>query len=140
VAGAALLALGLGVAAEASTFEVAFLTDPVGPKALPLVGASILVATGFVLLLKTPEPRAWPPRSVFGRLAGATAVFLLYAFTLEPVGFTLATTAATATLSMLFGGPWRRSVAAAFVLSVTLWYLFVWVLDLPLPLGLLWTR
>lgn len=140
IAGAVLLALGTAAAVETSTFDVAFLTDPVGPKALPLVGAAILVGTGLTLLLRPAREGVWPSLPAMGRMAGAVAVFLLYALALEPAGFTLATTGATAALSLLFGGPWRRSVAAALVLSVVLWYLFVWVLGLPLPLGLLWTR
>ena len=41
-----LVALGAAIGLEASTFNVAFLTDPVGPKALPLVAALILIAAG----------------------------------------------------------------------------------------------
>lgn len=140
ISGACLVALGLAVGAEASTFEVAFLTDPVGPKALPYLAAAIFVGAGALLLVRPGPPPAWPGGRVLGRIAGATAVFLLYGLVLRPLGFTLATTLAVGTLSGLFGGPLRKSFAAALALSVALWYLFVWVLGLPLPLGALWTR
>jgi putative tricarboxylic transport membrane protein len=139
VAGAALAIAGLAIALEATTFEVAFLTDPVGPKALPLVAAVILFAAGATLLLRPRASSPWPSAPVLGRMAGATGVFLAYALVLEPMGFVLATTGTMAALSRLFGGAWLKSVVAAFALSVVLWYLFVWVLGLPLPMGLLWT-
>jgi putative tricarboxylic transport membrane protein len=139
VAGAALAIAGLAIALEATTFEVAFLTDPVGPKALPLVAAVILFAAGGALLLRPRASSPWPSARVLGRMASATGVFLAYALVLEPMGFVLATTGTMTALSRLFGGSWLKSVVAAFALSVVLWYLFVWVLGLPLPMGLLWT-
>ena len=139
-AGAALAIAGLAIALEATTFQVAFLTDPVGPKALPLVAAVILFGAGAMLLLRPRESSPWPSAPVIGRMASATGVFLAYALVIEPMGFVLATTGTMTALSRLFGASWRKSVAAAFALSVALWYLFVWVLGLPLPMGLLWTR
>jgi len=128
----------VAVAAEATNFDVAFLTDPVGPKALPGLVAAILVVSGATLALRRGEPRSWPSGRVLVRMAGAVAAFGSYAAILPPLGFVVATTATVSALSMLFGGPWRRSLAAALTLSVVLWYLFVWVLGLPLPLGSMW--
>lgn len=144
VTGAVLTVLGLAVTVQASTFDVAFITDPVGPKALPGLAAGIFLAAGITILARPGVARIWPERAVLLRMAGAVAAFGGYAAVLVPVGFTIATTAAVGTLSVLFGGPWKRSFTAAFILSVVLWYLFVWVLGLPLPLGsaweALWTR
>ena len=86
-----------------------------------------------------PGPGApWPHRAVLLRMAGAVVAFGAYAALIAPLGFVVATTATVAALSMLFGGPWKKAVAAAVTLAVVLWYLFVWVLDLPLPLGSVW--
>ncbi|MEJ2205138.1 MAG: tripartite tricarboxylate transporter TctB family protein [Gemmatimonadota bacterium] len=138
-AGVALAVLGVAVGAEATTFDVAFLTDPVGPKALPLVAAAIFALTGiFVLLRPGPSP-AWPTRTVVLRMVAAVAIFAAYALVLGTLGFTLSTTLCVGALSILFGGPVLRSLVAAMLLSVALWYLFTWVLGLPLPLGALWT-
>jgi putative tricarboxylic transport membrane protein len=140
VAGIVLAALGVAVAAEATTFDVAFLTDPVGPKALPLVAATIFAITGVFLLFRPGLSPGWPTRTVALRMAGAAASFVVYAVLLAPLGFTVSTTLCVGSLSLLFGGPPGRSLGAAVLLSVALWYLFVWVLGLPLPLGALWTR
>jgi putative tricarboxylic transport membrane protein len=140
IAGALLLAGGGAAALEATTFEVAFLTDPVGPKAMPFLAAALFLGGGLQLLLRpTPDPE-WPAPSVVVRMGGAVGAFLAYAATLPVLGFFLSTTLVTAALSMLFRGDWRHSLGAAATLSSVLWYLFVWALDLPLPLGSLWTR
>ncbi len=73
-------------------------------------------------------------------MAGATGTFVVYALALAPLGFFTATTAAVGTLSLLFGGPPKRAFAAAAVLAAAMWFGFVYVLGLPLPLGALWTR
>lgn len=137
-AGMVLLLLGAAVGGEAMTFHVTFLTDPVGPKALPLLSALIFVGAGVALLVRPGTPVAWPTPPVLVRMTGAVAAFGVYAALLSPLGFVVATTATVAALSLLFGGPPRKSVAAAVTLSVVLWYLFVWVLGLTLPLGTLW--
>lgn len=138
VPGVVLLLLGAAVAAEASTFDVAFLTDPVGPKALPYLAALVFAGSGAVLVARPGPRRAWPPRPALRSMAFAVATFGAYAALLAPLGFVVATTATVGALSRLFGAPWKRALGAALGLSVTMWYLFVWVLGLPLPLGGLW--
>lgn len=138
VAGALLALLGVAVGAEATTFDVMFLTDPVGPKALPLVSAGIFVGVGVLLAARPGAGASWPSRPVLVRMAGAVAAFGVYAALLGPLGFVAATTATVASLSLLFGARWREAVGAATALSVVLWYLFVWLLGLPLPLGDVW--
>jgi putative tricarboxylic transport membrane protein len=138
IAGLAVAALGLAVGAEATTFDVLFRTDPVGPKLLPLVVAAIFVASGVFLAARPGQGAPWPPGPVLVRMAGAVAAFGAYAALIGPLGFVVSTTATVSALSMLFGGPWKKAVAAALTLSVVLWYLFVWVLGLLLPLGWVW--
>lgn len=138
IVGALLSALGLAVGAEATTFDVFFLTDPVGPKALPMLSAAIFVGAGLTLMARPKATPPWPGRPTLFRMLGAVLAFGVYAALLGPLGFVVATTATVSSLSLLFGGPVRRSVGAALGLSVALWYLFVWALGLPLPLGTVW--
>ena len=140
VAGVVLVLAGLGIAAEATTFVVGFMTDPVGPKALPYLSAFILVAAGLGLAARPGPGPTWPERPVVARMAGATAAFVAYALLLAPLGFFTSTTLGVGTLSVLFGGPPRKAFAAAALLSAVLWFGFVYGLGLPLPLGALWTR
>lgn len=154
-----LVVVGLAVGAEATTFDVAFLTDPVGPKALPLVSALVFVVAGVTLALgppgrrgaalpeplSTPEPPPAPTPARPGgpqgtRIATAVGAFLLYAGALPTLGFWLATTGVVGALSRLYGGPRRGSWLAAGALAAALWALFVPLLGLPLPIGTLWLR
>ena len=133
------MALGTAAAAEASTFDVAFLTDPVGPKALPYLAAGILVAVGLRM--------AWRPAAGGGagarspaRTGLAAAAFLAYAGVLPWLGFFVSTTVVVAVLSELYGAPRPHGLVAAALLTGSLWVLFVHLLGLPLPPGALWIR
>jgi putative tricarboxylic transport membrane protein len=138
VAGACLVLAAVAIAADATTFEVAFLTDPVGPKALPCLVALILAAAGARMAARPGAPPAWPGPAALARIAGAVGVFFVYGLVLPWLGFILSTTAAVTALSLLFGGPPLRSTVAAAALSSGIWLLFVRALALPLPLGSLW--
>ena len=138
IAGVLVTALGLAVGADATTFDVLFRTDPVGPKALPFLAALVFVGSGAFLTARPGRGGTWPPRAILVRMGGAIAAFGVYAALLSPLGFVVATTITVSALSILFGGPWKKAVGAAATLSVVLWYLFVWVLGLLLPLGSVW--
>lgn len=140
VAGAALVLGGVATAIEASTFDVAFLTDPVGPKALPALVATILVMSGLRLVLRPRAAIALPNRGVTMRMAGATFAFLIYAGILPWLGFFTSTSMVVTALALLYSGPGRGSIAAGLAVSGVLWLLFVALLGLPLPVGDLWIR
>lgn len=152
--GVALLALAVASALEASSFDVMFMTDPVGPKAAPLFAALLLALAGGGLLVQgggrvnanhaggaTDDSEARDDRHQrqAWRVAGAAAVLVLYAGVMDFLGFVVATTLCVAAVGRLMGAPPVRALASAFLLSAGLWYLFVWGLRLPLPLGGLWT-
>ena len=148
------MALGAAAAAEASTFDVAFLTDPVGPKALPYLAAAILVLAGGRVALRAgvaaararparahePGLPEAPGRARLPRIAAAAGAFLAYAAVLPWLGFFASTTLVVALLSELYGAPRPHGLLAAALLTGTLWVLFVHLLGLPLPAGTLWIR
>jgi len=138
--GALLVALGVAAGLEATTFDVAFLTDPVGPKALPLVVAVALVLTGIHEIARPDPPPSWPGRHALARLGLACAAFLAYALVLPSLGFMVSTTFVVTALARLFGARLRHAAPAATGLALGLWLLFVWLLALPLPVGDLWMR
>jgi len=140
LAGVVLAVVGLAIGVEASTFNVSFMTDPIGPKALPYVVGLVLFFAGVHGAARPESEVAWPGRSMQAKLAGACAAFLLYPLALEVLGFVLSTTLVVGALSHLYGAPPKRGVPAAALLSVALWLLFVRLLALPLPVGSLWMR
>jgi len=136
----AVVALALAIALQATTFDVAFPTDPLGPKAFPLV-AAVLFAFGGAALWRAGgeaapvEPSGDSPPSPPWSIPLATSSFVAYALLLAPLGFVLATTLEFAVLARLFGGTWVKGAAAGLVFASLLYALFVFGLGLPLPLG-----
>jgi putative tricarboxylic transport membrane protein len=140
IVGGALVAAALAVGLEATTFDVVFLTDPVGPKALPALVAMMIGIGGLRVLVRPRDTVDLPDGPTWLRMSGAVAVFLGYAAALPFLGFFLSTTLVVAGLAILFGGPWKGGLAAGLTLSAALWLLFVYALALPLPVGELWIR
>lgn len=139
VGAVAVIVISAAIALEATTFDVLFPTDPLGPKAFPLF-AALLLAFGGVALLRDgvaggpagPAPAAGAAK----RIALGTLSFVAYAFLLAPLGFVLATVLEFALLAWLFGGTLVRGASAGLVFAGVLYVLFVYGLGLPLPLGL----
>lgn len=131
------VAVALAIGLEASTFEVAFPTDPLGPKAFPMVAALLMMVGGLALV--RGGGMTWSRRDGEGggvRVLVASASFVGYAFLLAPLGFVLATALEFAVLTRVFGGPVVRGGAAGLAFGAVLYVLFVYGLGLPLPLGL----
>ena len=139
-AGVFLVVIGAAVGLEASTFEVSFMADPIGPKALPNVVALILLIAGFISIIRPKTDVVWPNRRVRAKLVGAVMALLVYPLALQVLGFVISTMLVVTGLSYLYGAPPRRGLAAAATLAVVLWLLFVQVLALPLPIGSVWLR
>ncbi len=136
--GLCLLLVGLGLGLETSTYEVVFMSDPVGPRALPGLASAILFAAGVFTMLRPPEDFTWLTRSTATRTGLAAGIFFRYSVLLPVLGFFVATTMAVSGLSKLFEAPGRKALGAAALLSAALWLLFVPGLGLPLPIGSLW--
>lgn len=125
------------LALEAATFRVSFPTDPLGPAAFPLAGAALLALGAASLWIPgAAEARGVDPAGGL-RIAVAAGSFILYAVLLAPLGFVVATALEFAVLAMLFGGRPFGSALAGTVFALLLFWLFVYGLGLPLPLGIL---
>ena len=125
---------------ETTTFETFFMTDPIGPKALPGLAAFVLVLAGAHVTVRPSTDYSWLTSGALIRTGSATLAFLLYAVALPLVGFFASTTVVVATLSALFGATLRKAIPAAAMLTGGLWLIFVAGLGLPLPIGSLWIR
>jgi putative tricarboxylic transport membrane protein len=141
-AGAALMAFAIAAALEARTFRVAFMTDPIGPRALPWLAAALVFAGGAYLAARPGGTTASssPATARPARVALVAAAFIAYALLLRPFGFILATTLLLLALSSMFGGRPVRALIVAALFSGALYLLFAIALDVPLPAGALFTR
>jgi len=140
VAGALLLLVAALIALESRTFTVGFVTDPLGPKAFPLVSSLLIAFGGGVLLVR---PGTGTERSPFGRLPhllAASAALFAYAMLLGFLGFFATTLLVINVFGLLLGGRPLKSVLSAAGISAVLYLLFFYLLDIALPIGSLFLR
>ena len=134
-AGSVLLLLAALVSLEARTYIVGFLTDPVGPRAVPFLVAGLLAVAGVWLIVGPGVDKPWPVGGVWKRIGFAVFVLVIYAILIDTLGFFVTTTLAVTGLSLTFGGPLRSSALAGAAFAVCVYVLFVYLLGIPLPIG-----
>lgn len=134
-AGALLVVIALLYGALASRYVVTFVADPLGPRAAPFLLAALLALLGAWLVFG-PSPAgdavAHPPAR---RAAFAAAAFVAYALLLPWLGFVLATALLAGALAKLADGPVLRACVLGTLFAGALHYVFVFALDVPLPVG-----
>lgn len=135
IAGVVLVLVAVAIGTEALGFRVSFPTDPLGPRAFPLLAAAVLFVGGLLLILRPGEEPAWPARPGRLTLSLGVAALLVHASLLDVLGFFLSTTAVMTGLALLLGGPPRRSLTGSVAFAGALYLLFSYLLRLPLPIG-----
>jgi putative tricarboxylic transport membrane protein len=137
-AGAWLVVTAL-IAWVTGTIEVPFSYEPIGPRAFPWL-LCILMAGAALRMIMRPDPEpAWPHGPLLGKTAVVIAALVGYAFAFEPLGFPLATFGATLAIGRTFGGSWRGCAIAGAVMGLGFWYFFDRMLEVTVPLGMLWS-
>ena len=135
VAGALLVALALLIALESRTFTVGFVTDPLGPKAFPLLAAGLLLVGGVTLLVRPGRFFSWPRAQQLLRVVEGSVCLFAYALLLGTLGFFVTTALVIAAFSLQLGGRLFPTLFTAAGISAALYVLFFYLLDIALPLG-----
>lgn len=126
------LFVALAYIASATQIQTSFLTDPVGPKAFPMLIGAVAALCSLVMIVKPDPDPDWPVVRTWGALTVAVIVLIIYAYALKPFGFVIPTIFAAGILSYQIS---PRPVAAALSglgLSVGLFILFKYALGLSL--------
>jgi putative tricarboxylic transport membrane protein len=131
--------IGFGLLIYAFNFEAPISYDPVGPKAFPILLMGLITASAVYLTVRPaimfePIELGWTQHLV-GKLLLCALALTVYALVFELLGFVIATLFMTIALGKLFGGKTVPSVITGIGLSLSTYYLFDRVLDVPLPLG-----
>ncbi|WP_417722107.1 tripartite tricarboxylate transporter TctB family protein [Salipiger sp.] len=133
--GAVGLFLALFYAWATLQIEESFLSDAVGPKAFPLIIATILGISSAIIALKPdPEP-VWPSLARLAEIAAAVVVMILYAQFLPEAGFVTATAVASAYLTWRLGTKPLQSLLVGVLTSVGIYVIFHLALGLSLARG-----
>ncbi len=136
IAGVVIVALALWYGLTAGQYESGF-SDPLGPAAFPQLISIPLGLLGLFLVVRPDAEPRWPKGAALLRQGAGLVLLVLYAMTLEGLGFPIATALAIALIARLLGARWWQGAVAGVALSALLWVTFDRLLGLPLPLGLL---
>jgi len=135
-----IIVVALAFFAGATQLEAPFFADPLGPKAFPMMIASVALIAGMVMVMRPDEPPEWPELATIARLILANIILVFYAYSLKPLGFLLSTAAAAAALSYQINPNAMRSILTGLALSIGLFFIFKFALGLSLfafPRGLI---
>ncbi|MFB3820211.1 MAG: tripartite tricarboxylate transporter TctB family protein [Candidatus Methylomirabilales bacterium] len=141
VAGVLIAGLCVAYLQGARALESPLVTDPLGPSAFPVLlgGAGLILAAALMAqgwrreaarAAGTPLRRYLKPLLLF-------ALLLAYALCLAPVGYLITTLAFVAASLLLLGEPAWRAAVIAVGFSGGFYLLFVKVLKISLPAGIL---
>ena len=132
IAGIVAMLGAVAFAASAWRLPEPFFSDPMGPKAFPLIVAAIIFVCGAVMAIRPDGDPAWPPARTWGALAVCVVTLLAYAYALKPLGFLIPTAIAAAVLSWQIDPRPGHAVLAGIGLSIGLFVVFRFALGLSL--------
>lgn len=135
ITGIFLFILSVFYAVTATGYENEFMTDPLGPKAFPIMLAVFLAAFSLVLIFRPDPDIQWHAWRRWRRQIYAIAILIVYCLVLDYLGFIASSIIAVGILSYIMGADIKRAVATGIGASVLLYFIFNNLLNLPLPLG-----
>lgn len=115
--------------------EESFIQDPLGPKAFPLVIAALVALSSVVMLIKPDRNPAWPTLKKWLELAVTVGVMVAYAIVLPELGFVLSSTVLASFMIQRLGGTNLQSLVGGAVMSVGIFVVFGYGLNLSLAKG-----
>ncbi len=129
------LLLAIGFAFASLAIEESFLSDVVGPKAFPLIIATILGLSSIGIALKPDASPSWPDLGRFVEIMAAVVVMVLYAELLPVIGFVFSTAFAATYLTWRLGSGAVASVVTGVGTSLGIYIVFHLLLGLSLARG-----
>lgn len=130
--GLVVLFVALAYIAGATQIQTSFLSDPVGPKAFPILIGVVASISALVMLVRPDPDPDWPAMRTLGALAVAVGVLVAYALMLKPMGFILPTAFAASVLSYQISPNIRPACLSGASLSIGLFILFKYAFGLGL--------
>ncbi|TYC48263.1 tripartite tricarboxylate transporter TctB family protein [Rhodobacterales bacterium] len=129
------LLLSIGYAWAALAIQESFLSDAVGPKAFPLIIATVLGLASLAIIIRPDASPEWPSLVRFLEVGAAILVMVLYAMFLPELGFVVATALAATYLTWRLGTRPLSSVVSGCLTSAGIYVVFHLVLGLSLAKG-----
>ena len=134
--GVFLLAVGVYVLYGGLALEVPFSYDPLGPSAFPVgIGAALAVLSLFVIV--KPRKVHFPELPTVVKTVVIVVLLLAYQLSFDFLGFILSTTILVFFISKIFKGTTRQALGASVGVSVSVYIIFSFLLEVLLPVGAL---
>lgn len=134
---AALILLGIAIAygAGGATIEYAFSSDPLGPRAVPVMLAALLAGLSLLYLVWPGTVEAIPTGPALLRVLAIPAVLALSVALFEPLGFAGSIFVLTFGAALVFGAPVKHALIGGILQTLLWWTVFAYVLQVYLPTG-----
>jgi len=130
--GLAVILVALAYIASATQIQVSFLTDPVGSKAFPIGVASVSIICAVIMILRPDQEPEWPELWTVFSIIISIILLIGYSYALKPLGFLIPTAIVSGALSYQISPKPAAAAFAGLGLSLGLFTLFKFVLDLGL--------
>lgn len=130
--GLVVVLVALAFIASATQIQTSFLSDPIGPKAFPMLVGSVAALCGVIMILRPDQEPEWPELRTLGALLISVLVLVAYAYLLKPLGFLLPTAIVAGVLSYQINPRAGPAAIAGVGLSVGLYTVFKFILGLSL--------
>jgi putative tricarboxylic transport membrane protein len=132
IAGGLLALLATGAWWQSYTFATSFL-HAISPGTFPRLVSVPLGLLSLYLIFRPEISERWPNRMALLRQLSLILLLGIYATLLKDLGFIPITLPTTVLLIRLFGGNWKQALFGSILLTVILYVLFEFALDIPLP-------
>ena len=119
----------------ASIIKDSFMVDVVGPRAFPYIVGTVPGLCSIYFIVRPDDEPKWPAFRSFTEIVFATAVMLLYAWSLPKLGFLISTVFATAYLTWRLGTKPLWSLVTGVLTSGGIYIVFHLILGLSLAKG-----
>lgn len=132
-----LLLLSLAFGIQALNYVPIGFTDHLGARVFPISIALFMIPLTLVLFFGRHMAGVWPSLKSWKVVIIALSALVIYGLVVDYVGFIIATTCIFIIYGTLYGARLWKTVVAGVISSFVLYALFVWALDMYLPVGAL---
>ena len=133
-----LLFLGLYFIWGGNQLVVSFSYDPLGPKFFP-IAAGIMLSILAVFVIINAKHASFPAFNTMIKTGLIVVLLVIYQLTFNVLGFLLSTGILVFFLSRIFAGKPSQALSAAVGISITVYIIFNTLLEVPLPVGTIFT-